>query len=60
MTYSAAGDHRRSDQGKSFQAFYDFLLSQARQEELSGLLDSVYQLTEITGTSAGVGAAAVW
>jgi hypothetical protein len=38
-----------SDQGKSFQAFYDFLLSQARQEELSGLLDSVYQLTEITG-----------
>ena len=38
-----------SDQGKSFRAFYDFLLSQARQEELSGLLDSVYQLTEITG-----------
>jgi len=38
-----------SDQGKSFQAFYDFLLSQARQEELSGLLDSVHQLTEITG-----------
>ena len=26
-----------SDQGKSFQAFCDFLLSQARQEELSGL-----------------------
>src|ERR1700729_1555831 len=38
-----------SDQGKSFQAFYDFLLSQARQQELSGLLDSVHQLTEITG-----------
>ena len=38
-----------SDQGKSFQAFYDFLLSQARQEELSDLLDSVHQLTEITG-----------
>jgi len=37
-----------SDQGKTFQAFYDFLLSQARQEELSGLLDSVHQLTEIT------------
>ena len=36
-----------SDQGKSFQAFYDFLLSQARQEELSGLLDSVHELTEI-------------
>ena len=27
-----------SDQGKSFHAFYDFLLSQARQEELSELL----------------------
>lgn len=37
-----------SDQGKSFQAFYDFLLSQARQEELSGLLDSVHQLAVIT------------
>jgi hypothetical protein len=37
-----------SDQGKSFQAFYDFLLSQARQEELSGLLHSVHQLASIT------------
>jgi len=38
-----------SDQGRSFQAFYDFLLSQARQEELSALLDTVHQLPEITG-----------
>lgn len=37
-----------SDQGKSFQAFYDFLLSQARQEELSGLLRSVHELAVIT------------
>jgi Protein of unknown function (DUF3375) len=36
-----------SDQGKSFQAFYDFLLSQARQEELSDLLDHVHSLAEI-------------
>ena len=28
-----------SDQGKSFRAFYDFLLSQARQEELTELID---------------------
>lgn len=34
-----------SDQGRSFQAFYGFLLSQARQEELSGLLDRVHSLT---------------
>jgi hypothetical protein len=37
-----------SDQGKSFQAFYDFLLSQARQEELTELLDTVHQLAELT------------
>jgi hypothetical protein len=29
-----------SDQGRSFQAFYDFLLSQARQDELNRLLES--------------------
>ncbi len=33
-----------SDQGRSFQAFYGFLLSQARQEELSELLDRVHSL----------------
>lgn len=33
-----------SDQGKSFQAFYGFLLSQRRQEELSGLLRAVHEL----------------
>src|ERR1700677_2479259 len=43
-----------SDQGKSFQAFYDFLLSQARQEELSGLLDSVHELTEIAESDQGL------
>ncbi len=34
-----------SDQGRSFQAFYDFLLSSARQQELSELLDRVHELT---------------
>ena len=33
-----------SDQGRSFQAFYDFLLSSARQQELSGLLAKVHGL----------------
>jgi hypothetical protein len=28
-----------SDQGRSFQAFYDFLLSRSRQDELTGLLE---------------------
>jgi uncharacterized protein DUF3375 len=36
-----------SDQGRSFQAFYDFLLSAARQEELAGLLDRAHQLEAI-------------
>jgi hypothetical protein len=36
-----------SDQGRSFQAFYGFLLSQARQEELAGLLDRVHDLDGI-------------
>ncbi len=36
-----------SDQGRSFQAFYDFLLSEARQDELSGLLDRVQAMGEL-------------
>jgi len=36
-----------SDQGRSFQAFYGFLLSQARQEELADLLDRVHALDGI-------------
>jgi flagellar motility protein MotE (MotC chaperone) len=36
-----------SDQGKSFRAFYDFLLSQARQEELTDLIGKVQQLAEL-------------
>jgi hypothetical protein len=33
-----------SDQGRSFQAFYDLLLSPARQRELTDLLDRVHRL----------------
>ena len=36
-----------SDQGRSFGAFYEFLLSQARQEELSDLLERVHALAGI-------------
>lgn len=36
-----------SDQGRSFQAFYGFLLSQTRQEELSSLLGRVHALAGI-------------
>ena len=40
----AIGD---SDQGKSFRAFWDFLMSQSRQDELTELLDHVLQLPPV-------------
>ncbi len=36
-----------SDQGKSFNAFWDLLMSPARQEELSGLLQKVFELEAV-------------
>lgn len=36
-----------SDQGKSFRAFWDFLMAPARQEELSELLDAVFRLDAV-------------
>src|SRR5450432_4171538 len=36
-----------SDQGKSFRAFWDFLMSPARQEEFSALLQMVFALKEV-------------
>jgi hypothetical protein len=36
-----------SDQGKSFRAFWDFLMSSRRQEELSTLLDTVLNLAPV-------------
>jgi hypothetical protein len=41
-----------SDQGRSFQAFYDFLLSPSRQEELTGLLERVQALAGIAESDA--------
>lgn len=40
-----------SDQGKSFHAFWDFLMSQSRQEELSDLLKQVLSLPPILAMS---------
>jgi hypothetical protein len=36
-----------SDQGKSFRAFWDFLMAPARQEELSALLQAVFALAPV-------------
>ena len=40
-----------SDQGKSFRAFWDFLMSQSRQDELTQLLDRVLQLPPVAALS---------
>jgi hypothetical protein len=40
-----------SDQGKSFRAFWDFLMSQSRQEELTQLLERVVQLPPVEALS---------
>ena len=40
-----------SDQGKSFRAFWDFLMSQSRQEELTALLDRVLSLPPVAALS---------
>jgi hypothetical protein len=37
-----------SDQGRSFRAFWDFLMSRQRQDELTGLLERVMQLPPVT------------
>jgi len=36
-----------SDQGRSFRAFWDFLMSRSRQEELTELLERVFQLESV-------------
>jgi hypothetical protein len=46
---SSRGSIAESDQGKSFGAFYDFLLSADRQAELTGLLDRVLELDALAG-----------
>lgn len=38
-----------SDQGRSFRAFWDFLMSRDRQDELTALLDRVLQLEPVAG-----------
>ena len=40
-----------SDQGKSFRAFWDFLMSQSRQEELTALLERVLDLPPVAELS---------
>lgn len=44
---TSRADISSSDQGSSFQAFYDFLLSETRQDELAELLGRVQQLVPI-------------
>lgn len=38
---------KESDQGRSFYAFWDFLMSPSRQEAMRGLLEAVYSLPQV-------------
>lgn len=40
----ADAELRESDQGRSFYAFWEFLMAPARQDELTTLLDTIYRL----------------
>jgi hypothetical protein len=44
---SSRSDINGSDQGRSFQAFYDFLLSETRQDELTDLLARVQSVEQV-------------
>jgi hypothetical protein len=44
---SSRTDISASDQGRSFQAFYDFLLSERRQDELAELLSAVQAMPQV-------------
>ncbi len=44
---SSRSDINSSDQGRSFQAFYDFLLSETRQDELTDLLARVQSVEQV-------------
>ncbi len=45
---TSRSDISSSDQGRSFQGFYDFLLSEQRQHELAELVASVQQMPAVT------------
>lgn len=44
---TSRGDISSSDQGRSFQGFYDFLLSEKRQRELADLVNSVQKMPAV-------------
>jgi hypothetical protein len=45
-TFEALDELKETDQGKSFYAFWNFLLDDASQEELKRLVDEVYNILE--------------
>ena len=47
--FSEHTDISKSDQGRSFRAFWDFLMSPARQEELTRLLGHIMALEPVAG-----------
>lgn len=48
-TFDALDELKESDQGKSFYAFWNFLIDDAGQDELKGLIEEVYRILEDRG-----------
>ena len=51
--FSGQDQIRDSDQGRSFRAFWEFLMSPQRQVELDQLLEAVYALVPVRGSEPG-------
>jgi hypothetical protein len=49
----ADAELKSSDQGRSFYAFWEFLMSPSKQDELQSLLDQVYRLSELQEAAGG-------
>jgi hypothetical protein len=46
LTFDSLKELKETDQGKSFYAFWDFLIDDARQDELKMLIDEVYNILD--------------
>jgi len=49
LTFDALEELRSNDQGKSFYAFWEFLMDEARQQQLNAMLQQLYDLLDKTG-----------
>lgn len=49
LTFDALEELKSNDQGRSFYAFWEFLMDEEKQQQLNGMLQQVYSLLDETG-----------